>query len=804
VRAAVATAFVLALVVVAALFAVPALFDPAAMMRPIEERAAAAGLTLETDTEPRIRVLWRPALEIEGLRVVDRNGERIASAAAVEAELDLFDLIAGEPTFGTVRIAEGTLPLDAAFLSRLATVAPSGARAVTLDGGRFEAAGNAALSVVELRIEQDGGDTVVRGKLGESGTIAVEGALADEGDDGLRPARLALTQGEGPAVEISGLLGRADEGWLLDDIELALPDLRLGGDGVLRTEERWKLSLGLHADGGALDALPANGILAAIGTVSRIARLELMVRLDRAAWRGGTVENFQMDMTADRGGGEIIALVATLPGLSTVSLSGTAAEIGGPDAVLAGKGLADTGDPVALLDWLGLPMPWAAGAVPQHAVLDTGYRIDAHGFALEGLTARLGSTTAKGDLAWTAAGSALDASLSFNRLQMDELAAPGWLLPAAVRPFALDIHVAALRSGERELGPAQVRVRGDGERIAVDRLALPDLDGMALSLDGAVEDLRGATALDLAYRAEGPTLSLWSAFGLAAPRWMLEPDGFEMQGTLRGPFAGAAVEAEGRYGNLPLAANGTLSLGLDGTAYDLDVLAKRDVGLPIHLPLALEGDTDRVTVTIGDDGLVGNVPLAGRIEAGLGDRPASLAFSLRSEVGPILAALGSNAQATGNLEAYFDGIVAPVGKTGLAGALEGGGGMKLAGGTVGGFDLARLDRAVAEADGPTGLINLVAQAGGSGATRIDSADIPFTVSAGNLEIRNATADAQGADTITAGVVEMATGRVDLHTRMTLDSTPDAPPIALDIRGHLNRLRARLDFNALQQFLIEDD
>lgn len=804
-RTALISAALVVAIVAGAAIAVPALLDARALMKPMEARAAQAGLSMSM-SEPRIQVLWRPALELDHLTLRDAEGEPVVTAAAVEAELDLASLLMGRTRFAMVRIADAEMPLDAARLAQLEGLAPAGTKKIAIANGVFAGADGREIAVRDLQLNRGSkGGADLTGFVGADRGLRIDAAVDPADAEGMHRASLSVwaaeDDGDTPRLALEARLGSTGEGWLVADAGVALPGLRLTGEGVVRTGERWHASLGLRAQEGTLDALPTDGTVGAIDVLSQLGRLELLVRLGAATWRGGTVRDAQLDVAAERGRADFVTAVATLPGQTTLSLSGEATPIAGPDAALEGTVLADTADPVAFLAWLGAPAPWAEGAEPDHAVLDAGYRFDAGALRFDPMTVRWTGTTIKGDLSLGRGEPGLEAALEADTLDLHAFERPAWLLPTVLGRFDVDLGVRALSMGDEPLGPARLRARSDGTRIDIETLALPDLGGLDLSVEGAIDGLPDAPAFDLRYAASGEVDAVWAAAGIAPPPWMYTGGGAGLRGTAVGALSGATVEAEGHYGDLPFTARGRAGVTADGPSYALDVTAKRAEGLSVNLPLTINGNGEEMELT-ATEGVVGGVPIDGRMTLGLGDGPVPVDFELRSLVAPLLARIDADIQATGALEAQFAGTGDPR-MASLAEGLEGSGVVTVRDGTIDGFDVAALDNAVAGTDGPTGLINLVAQLGGEGVTRFSRVDIPFTLRGGRADIQGATLDANGANATASGVVELPTRRVDLHTRMALDSAKEAPPIALDIRGQWDSLRARLDFNALQRYLLGD-
>lgn len=431
-RSALIAAALVALVVGAALAALQALLDPRILLSPVEARAADAGLTLTVRGEARIGALWRPALELDGFELRDADGETALAAEAVRAELDLIDLLTGEARLDSLRVGNATMPLDAARLAGLDGLAPRGVETVYIAHGVFSASGR-EIEVRELRLHTDPERGArLAGFLGPEGGVRIEASLAPENPQGMQSATLSLARRGSaeapPHFAFQANLGGADDGWLIDDAHVMVPGLELAGDGVLRTGERWYASLGLRAENGNLDGLDSSGLMRAVDLASRLGKVELLLRLDRARWRGGTVSDLQADLVVDDGAAEIPALVATLPGQTTLSLSGKASAMAGPGAALAGTALADTGDPDALLSWLGAPTPWKPDAVPRHAVLDVGYRLDADALALDPLTARWNGTTIKGRLSAGRDQPRLEAALDVDSIDLMAFHRPAWLL----------------------------------------------------------------------------------------------------------------------------------------------------------------------------------------------------------------------------------------------------------------------------------------------------------------------------------------------------------------------------------------
>ncbi len=396
--------------------------------------------------------------------------------------------------------------------------------------------------------------------------------------------------------------------------------------------------------------------------------LQLGIGIDAVTLGGATLQSLGGDLRADGDTWSLDGLEFRAPGFAQVKLSGRL-DLGRDGLAFAGPVAIDANDPRAFAAWLeGRDEATAPQFSPLHARADVAIGRDK--LELADLKAEFEKQSVAGRVSygWATADhpTRLDANLRAPVLDLDAawaFAKGAFGATTLERPREIALAVAIDRTTLADVSARQLeaRLRLDGNAIQVDRLAIADLGGAAISLSGSIDSLstapRGKLSLDLDAR---------DLAGVTALLAKLAPDAAE-------PIrrAGARLLPAKLHSTVSLddAAGGTTSakLGFDGQAGGLRFsIAGQGSGTLATLAsadLRLDGKLDT------DDG----AKLADLLGLGryvtLDNRPARLSLTAKGPLGGNLrvdgrmTAGGLDAGAGGTLRLLGD--AAPVGSLAL-------------------------------------------------------------------------------------------------------------------------------------------
>ncbi|MBX6426984.1 MAG: AsmA family protein [Variibacter sp.] len=376
----------------------------------------------------------------------------------------------------------------------------------------------------------------------ERGIPAFEGAVTVS-----QPAGIVLVEGRAAASEpwrMAGRIKASPAGVLAESLEISFgPEeraLRLGGAGEVKFGGRPRCEAVLSARQLDLDrfaALPEGarrlpaGILRAAAEKLRTAPLPpLPVRLgigvDALTMGGATVQAVRGDLRSDADGWEIETLEFRAPGFAQLRASGRLA-VSPQGYSFEGPASLEATDPRALAAWLEGRAAATAGAVASPLKLRGDIAVTPERLAVSRLSAEFDRKTIAGRLAYRWSSPAqpqprLEAEVNAAELDLDAVAALARAtLPEASGPgeMALALEVGRVTLAGVQATGAKARLKLDGEGLAVERLAIGDLAGAALSLTGRIEGPwtapRGALTVEVAgERLDG----LAAVLDRAAPR----------------------------------------------------------------------------------------------------------------------------------------------------------------------------------------------------------------------------------------------------------------------------------------------
>ena len=368
------------------------------------------------------------------------------------------------------------------------------------------------------------------------------------------------------------------------------------------------------------------------------------LRLDLAGvvLGGAAVQDVHLDVRTRTDGWSVEQFEARLPGRSRLSAAGrlTARERQGFDGTL----VLASDQPASLMQW------WRKGTAGRMEPfqLSTRAQISAGSLRLNELQARIGVSTARGALSWLAADDGtgrLKAALSADRLDLDQVRALGQLVFGDLAPGAgivsgadLDIDAGQVLIGGEAIRGVAVKAAIDGDRVAIERLAVRDAAGAALTISGRIDKLLTAPdgVIEATVRAE-------RLDGLVRLAEAVAPgSGWARRLTLAVPSLGP-LSASAKLIGQATEAGGKLRLNVTGTAASsvLAIDAALDGAMSdwrrggIDLSMRLEGADGglvlrQLGLPVSSDGQTrGRIAVTAR-----GDLASGLTLAASAEIGP--------------------------------------------------------------------------------------------------------------------------------------------------------------------------
>jgi len=422
--------------------------------------------------------------------------------------------------------------------------------------------------------------------------------------------RLAATDGAAGLTLAADLVLERSAGLTVVALEQAV--LGIAGQelaGAVRLATGPAPSIDLRLAAGRLELPDAAPLTTAelaglVASLPGAATGRIEIEADELVWRRQKLRQVSAVLSLDgAGGGRIERARAVLPGPGDVAFTGTLNGIGGAAVPrLSGRlGLA-LQEPGRLLALIGSVPP----LLRRSTTLAVDGEIDlAPGeVTLRETDLRLDALQASIGLAWRAAAAERPPRLALkaeiDRLALDQLldldtperALESLLANAAATDLALDLEVERTSVGDIRLGRLVVAAQSEAARLSIERLALADIAGSALSLDGAIDAKAGAFDLRLGLDiASLPRLLRLARYEAPPALALLGP--LNLRATLDGDLerADIAVELEADFLKAEGAAaltgwrdepTGSAALAVD--ASDAAALLRQLTGAPVTSP----------------------------------------------------------------------------------------------------------------------------------------------------------------------------------------------------------------------------
>jgi large subunit ribosomal protein L24 len=447
----------------------------------------------------------------------------------------------------------------------------------------------------------------------ERGSPRFDGALTLA-----RPAGVISARGRALANESWRITARSKltpGGGLLDQIEAQYgPDeraLKLTGTAQVRFGREPRLDGVVSARQLDLDRayvppegtrrLPLAVLRSFADTFGGVLRPQIAVRLgigvESVTLAGATLQTLRGDVSTDGTAWNLESLDFRAPGLTQVRASGQLAFVT-EGVTFAGPAIVESSDPKALLAWIEGRTESAqtqTGTLRASGNLTLG----ADKIAIERLKADIDRKAVAGRLAyaWPTGGrpARLDAELSAAELDLDQAIVFGRAALAgttidAPGEVALAVDIGLATIGGVEAKQAKAKLSFDANGLVFERVAVADLGGAALDLNGRIEALttapRGALTLDLDARAFDGIVAVAAKY---AP-----------------PVADAMRRAAPRLGPAKLSALLTVGEAESGSDRKAELVVTGKAGVArVNLTAQATGDVGRIAAA--DVGLTGRI-----------------------------------------------------------------------------------------------------------------------------------------------------------------------------------------------------
>jgi hypothetical protein len=431
--------------------------------------------------------------------------------------------------------------------------------------------------------------------------------------------------------------------------------------------------------------------------------VKLGITVESLTLAGATLQRASGDVRSEADGWDIESLELRAPGTTRVQLSGSLTR-GAKGVSFAGPARIEARDPRALLAWLADRSEVPALPGPLRAEGEV--KLGSEAIALEQLTARLDRMTLTGRLAYSWASedrpARIEAMLNAPELDLDraQIIARGMFGDTAFewpREGALSISVGRAFIAGVEAKRADVKMQFDARGLDIERLAIGDFGGAALTVSGRIDTRskspRGALTLALDARGIEGVAALTEKIAPQAAEQLRRSAGRFMPARLR---ASLTVDADA---GVPDAA-ASAKFKIDGSAGAFRISLQGEGG----------GEARDGAASTDIAGLVTEkINLTGRIEGGDGSALVDLLG-----LGSLLATDGKPGQLT------FAANGPPAGQMAIEGQL-----------TASGLDLAA-----------KGSMRLLGHQG-------PNADLALKVGSANLRLAHRAGAARARDTVPA-------------------------------------------------------
>jgi uncharacterized protein involved in outer membrane biogenesis len=526
---------------------------PSLVLRDIEasEPGIKAGeIAFELALGPLMRGEWR-ATDVRVARpqftlALDRSGRIAWPGAALTIDQDALSIerFALEDGRATLRdeSSGSSLILDRVWFNGdlRSLVGPlKGEGGFFSDGERFGyrlATGRWSDDAIKVRLNIDPSDRLVAveadGMLRfERNSPRFEGALSIA-----RPAGVVLARGRALASEawrVTSRVKATPTGALIDQVEAQYGSderaLKLTGTGQIKFGTGARLEGVMSARQIDLDrtfVLPEGVRRVPLAVLRRFAEafsgvlappipVRLGLGIDTITLAGATLQSVRGDVATDGDAWNLETVEFRAPGMTQVRASGRMALVG-DGATFSGPAVVESSDPKVLLAWLeGRPEP--AQGLPGALRVSGDFTLGTQRIAVERFKAEVDRKAISGRLAYgwatptqparldgelKAAELDIDSAIAFSKAALagTSLDAPGEVA------LALDIGVATIGGVEAKAAKAKLSFNAHG--LVFERVAVADLGGAALDLNGRIDAIttspRGALTLDVdASRLDG-------------------------------------------------------------------------------------------------------------------------------------------------------------------------------------------------------------------------------------------------------------------------------------------------------------
>lgn len=485
-----------------------------------------------------------------------------------------------------------------------------------------------------------------------AGTLTLGGTVAP-GDNGLvysgnlRFEKLAIagiaadgTETLGRAWNVSGSFRLDGRSLALDAFTFGLDTLALTGNASLTFGSRPEFVATIGTPQIDLNTLAGAGPAEAVGAADAGRDLMTMIRTAPATAIPGRIsisipsvimadaalQDFTAEIRSADGRWEIPSLSVRLPGASQLTAEGTL--VPGEAFEFAGRVTLESEQPDALASWWSGTARRSATLRP-FAITATGSVVPDR-IALDALDLTIGLSHASGRLAWaTEDGAAvIDAAVEAETFDVDQLIALYDVFaaanpaaeapaPAAAAPrYDVALDAAALRWGDVTMAGVGFDIAIADRELAVERLAIADLDGAAINVASGRVSLDDATRVALegtltADRLDGVVAlatKLWPEDGTVA--WLAEaadllvPLDLTINANPLGQLGGAELQVDGTAAGTEVTARAAFA-GAFGAWADAEAELSLDLDNPDAAALLRQAG-----LAIGDVGDVGPADLS--------------------------------------------------------------------------------------------------------------------------------------------------------------------------------------------------
>lgn len=420
----------------------------------------------------------------------------------------------------------------------------------------------------------------------------------------------------GLAGSLQAQLAAGPTSLALSGLELRLGDTPWRGSGHLGEAGPGSLALELETPRLALDGIATDGWTIADARVRELGRRRgpVRLRIGEAIWRGQPIRRVRLEATLTGDGAATIGqLGLEAPGNAALQITGTAS-LDPTAPAFQGRGRLAVEDLRASLAWLGVEL----GQLPEGRLrtlqLEAAIGLEPAALRLDAATLRLDATRGTGALA-IAGGPAIRIALrgELDRLALDaylpDRAALEQLLAAADRPdlpeLAVDLAIERLGLRGAELQTVRLAAGLAGGIVAIEELAVGDLDGTRLRVVGTASAARRSAELALDAAIGSPARlarRLAPVLGLPEPPATLaDLDAVSLSGTISTAAGRLEAEAEARGG--AWRGEGSVRRGPDGGAALLAKLDTTELRLALDAALTRGAARPKLSGTVALEGV---------------------------------------------------------------------------------------------------------------------------------------------------------------------------------------------------------